>query len=101
MVSVRMLLTARIIFSAAYPRGPPDSVVLTDWLSMTPAVTRLPASGFAHVHEQHVADGLPYPAVSPHIEIPLHRRVWREIFGQQTPLASGLGDVENGIDDIS
>jgi hypothetical protein len=62
---------------------------------------RLPASGFAHVHQQHVVDGLPYPAVSPSVEIPLHRRVWWEILGQQTPLAAGLGSVKNGIDDAS
>ena len=62
---------------------------------------RLPASGLPRVHQQHVVDGLPYPVVAPRVEIPLHRRVWWEILGQQTPLAAGLGDVEDGIHDIA
>jgi hypothetical protein len=35
-------LQGPVIFSAAYPRGPPDSVVLTDWLPIT-----TPALGLA------------------------------------------------------
>ncbi|HEY2677940.1 MAG TPA: hypothetical protein VGI65_13305 [Steroidobacteraceae bacterium] len=42
-------------FPAALPRGPPDTVVLTDWLSITPAVgLTFPARGLAQVHQQHM-----------------------------------------------
>jgi hypothetical protein len=63
--------------------------------------TCLAAGGFAHLHKQHMVDGLPNAAVPPGVEIPLHRCVWRELLGQQAPLAAGLRDVEDGIDHLA
>jgi len=84
------------ISARATRRGRLDRLAVDD----ASARARLPASGLPHVHQQHVVDGLPYPVVAPRVEIPLHRCVWREILGQQTPLAAGLGDIEDAIDDI-
>ena len=42
------------IFAASHPRGPSASVILTDWLSITPAVGLAPRSRrFARTREEH------------------------------------------------
>jgi hypothetical protein len=61
----------------------------------------LAAGGLTHLHKQHMVDRLPNAAVAPGVEIPLHRCVWRELLGQQAPLAAGLRDVKDGIDHLA
>jgi hypothetical protein len=43
---------------------------------------------FAEPHQQTVADCLPQPIAPPTVEEPLHRREWRKLLGQLTPLAA-------------
>src|ERR1700726_1024782 len=74
-VSVTMWRLRPLIFLAAsYPRGPPLSVVLTDWVSMTPAHgAPLGARRFACLQQQLKIDLLEHAAVSPIVENNLAR----------------------------
>src|SRR3954451_7404624 len=96
-VSVRMWrLRPLIFFAASKPRGPPASVVLTDWLSMT-----LPSGRFARFQQQLEIDPIQHAAVAPSVEIMLHRRIRRELAGQLTPLAAGPHHIEQRIDNTA
>src|SRR5260370_19949251 len=73
----------------APPRGPPLSVVLTDWLSITSAdgLDSRPAASRACI------------VIAPSTEATLHRRVVRKIAWQHPPLTTHPGNLEQRIDD--
>src|ERR1700739_1464633 len=48
--------------------------------------------------EENVVEPQPHLTGAPGIEVALHRSVGRKLFGQQTPLAAGLGQIEYRID---
>src|ERR1700678_2796997 len=52
-------------------------------------------------HDQGVIDRLPTSLVAPGVEIPLHRRIGREILWQLSPLAAGRGDIQDRVQDIA
>src|ERR671910_3700442 len=60
-----------------------------------------PARRLARLHQQMMIDRLPCPIVAPPVEIALHGRERRKILGQQTPLATALGQVEDRIDHLA
>jgi len=74
-------LLARII-----PCGPPLSVVLTDWLSITPAdgLASRPSRSRGMLDQQEI-DLLPQTLRLPGVEIALHGRTVGKIARQQTP----------------
>jgi hypothetical protein len=58
----------------------------------------LAALRLAGAQQEKVIEPQPYPSGAPGIEVALHRGLGRKILGRQTPLAAGLGQVENRID---
>jgi hypothetical protein len=48
-----------------------------------------------------MVDNFPSPLIAPCVKIPLHRVEVRKVLRQHPPLATGLGDIEDGIDNIS
>ena len=71
----------------------------TDGALQTGPVDRA-AGDLAHFHRQHVVDGLPQAAFPPTVEVPLHRRMRREVLGQKAPLEARFRDKVNGAQDI-
>ena len=59
---------------------------------------RLATSRFARLQQQLEIDPLQHPAVTPSIEIMLHRRIGRKLPRQLPPLASGPHHIEQRID---
>jgi hypothetical protein len=84
-----------IFLAASNPRGPPASVVLTDWLSITPAVglSSRPSASRAIMTRWWLI----FFQVAPPVEVPLHRRVGRKLLRQQPPLATALSDEKDRI----
>src|SRR6516165_3708328 len=58
----------------------------------------LAALRLAAAQQEKVIEPRPYSTGAPGIEVALHRGVGRKLLRQQTPLAAGLGQVENRID---
>src|ERR1700678_216255 len=57
---------------------------------------------FSRRHDQGVIDRLPTSLVAPGVEIPLHRRIGREILWQLSPLAAGgRGAIQDRVQDIA
>jgi hypothetical protein len=85
----------------APPRGPPLSVVLTDWLSITSAdglATRPAASRFEQEFE---IDPFKWTVVPPIIKVVLHGGERRKVLRQQAPPTAGPRDVPNAVKDGS
>src|SRR5258708_30260764 len=87
---------------ASYPRGPPLSVVLTDWLSMIPAegLASRPAASRGSINNSKLIR-IQDAVVAPRIEIVLHVGKRRKLSRQQPPLTTRPGHVEQRIDDAS
>src|ERR1041385_3657659 len=79
----RWRLRPFIFLAGSNPRGPPSSVVLTDWLSMTPAEGLGSRPAASRFQQQLEIDPLQHAAVAPSVEIMLHRRIRRELAGQR------------------
>ena len=99
-VSVTMWrLRPLIFFPASKPRGPPLSVVFTDWLSITHGGRACLAPRLlARRHHQHVVDAREPAAARPVVEITLHGRIGRQILRQLAPLATRRGHVKDRVD---
>src|SRR5215217_1114509 len=61
--------------------------------------TGLAAFQFTRTHDQEMVDGLPQTAVTPIVEVALHRGPRRKIRGEHPPLAPAGRDEQNGIHD--
>ena len=116
-------LRPAIFLPASSPQTPPPSVVLTDWLSITPAVDHTgcrshrlsitPAVDYAgggaglatgrraRFRHQMKIDRRSQSFIAPPAEISLNRRTGRIVSRQHTPLASGLGNVQKRVDDFA
>src|SRR5215210_5610021 len=61
--------------------------------------TGLAAFQFTRAHDQQLVEGLPQTAVTPSVEVALHRGPRRKILGEHPPLAPAGRDEQNGIHD--
>lgn len=55
----------------------------------------------ARLPNQRFDDLLPSARVAPSVKIALHRRVWRELFRQGSPLAATPQDIEDRLHDLA
>src|SRR3954452_12356475 len=86
----------------SWPRGPPISVVSTDWLSMTEALGWGGAADlFAHALAQGGVDRLPQAARAPPAEVVEGRLPGREAVRQHPPRHPAAQDVEDGVEDLA
>jgi hypothetical protein len=101
-VGEHVALAPLIFLAASYPRGPAVSVVLTDWLSMTPAVGL--ASRPAASRDRITREWLMVchnPSSRHPVEKPLNRRKRRKLLGQQPPLTTCRQPVQHRIDHLA
>ena len=86
------------LLAGSNPHGPPLSVVFALWLSITQADGMIlrPASPRTHLTESKIDPPLDV-SVEPVVEIVLHGRVRRKVFGQRTLCAPSCQDVENRV----
>src|SRR5271156_1908745 len=80
---------------------PPCSPILTLWLSRMAAVGEVFFCRPAHPLAQPIVDVLPVALALPLAEVVVDRGPGRKIMRQQSPGATGLGDIEDGIDDAT
>ena len=91
-----------IFLPASYPRGPPASVVLTLWVSMTAAVgpaSRPTRSTIAR--HQLMVQALPCSVITKAGEPAIRRLVRWEMLRQHAPGTAAAQHVEDGIDDFA
>ena len=96
-------LRPAIFLPASWPQTPPLSVVLTDWLSITPAPgdACLPVRGPPEDGCQKMVGRQPRPAVTPIVEMVPHRGEWRKTLWRHAPLTAAGSDLQDPIHDLT